>query len=418
MTKQVRRKTSSGTVLKEGEYERSNGTFRYHYKDESGKAHDIYAKTLKELREKEKTVTLDVMQGIRVDGRKVTVSDMYERWKSTRLLDVKAELLRETTYSNYCYMFEMFALPIIGGMKVADVTKAKIDAMYKHIITTRGVKVNTVDSIHTPTYQVFDLALDANYIRKNPAAGAMSKIKAGYKKKQTGQPSAEKALTREEQDLFLNYMRTHEESRKWLPVFTVALFTGMRVGELTGLRWDDVDFEAKTLTVNHTLVYYTTGEKRKTNYAINDTKTPAGKRVIPMLPIVKEALEEERERQQKEGISCKSDIDGYTNFIFLNRFGNVMNYAVLNKAIRRIIRDCNFEQVEKNGITLPGFSSHWLRHTHTTRLIESGVNVRAAMALLGHSSSDMTLSIYASCQPEFAESELSKIVEDLPTSYQ
>lgn len=118
------------------------------------------------------------------------------------------------------------------------------------------------------------------------------------------------------------------------------LGTGMWVGEVTGLRWCDIDLDEGIIDVNHTLVYYdhrTEGSKKGCYFNINTTKTPAGKRQVPMLDFVMEAFVMEKEKQNMVDVHCEVIIDGYTDFIFINRFGKTQNQATLNKAIRRII---------------------------------------------------------------------------------
>lgn len=101
-------------------------------------------------------------------------------------------------------------------------------------------------------------------------------------------------------------------------------------------------------------------------------------------------------------------MDGYANFIFINRFGNVQHQGTLNKALRRIIRDCNDKQLskgKKNPVLLPNFSCHSLRHTFTTRLVEAGVNIKVIQELCGHSRSDVTLDIYTTVTMELKQRE-------------
>ncbi len=163
--------------------------------------------------------------------------------------------------------------------------------------------------------------------------------------------------------------------------------------------------------VNHTLVYYdhrTDGSKRGCYFNINTTKTPAGKRQVPMLDFVKEAFLMEKERQELLDIHCEAVVDGYTDFIFLNRFGQPQHQATLNKAIRRIIRDCNDEQFLKDEnakVLLPHFSCHSLRHTFTTRMCEAGVNVKVIQDTLGHKDISTTLNIYTDVTKELRRSE-------------
>ena len=100
--------------------------------------------------------------------------------------------------------------------------------------------------------------------------------------------------------------------------------------------------------------------------------------------------------------------DIQTLYLFINRFGNTQQQGTLNKAIRRIIRDCNDEVLmrnEENPVLLPHFSCHSLRHTFTTRMCEAGVNVKVIQDALGHSDISTTLNIYADVTKELKKDE-------------
>ena len=128
-----------------------------------------------------------------------------------------------------------------------------------------------------------------------------------------------------------------------------------------------------------------------------------------MLPKVKEAFILEKQYQEELGISCNATVDGYTDFIFINRFGDVQHQGTLNKALRRIIRDCNYwvlDKGKKNAVTLPNFSNHSLRHTFTTRMCEAGVNIKAMQDILGHADAETTMDIYAEATKDLKRAEL------------
>ena len=127
-----------------------------------------------------------------------------------------------------------------------------------------------------------------------------------------------------------------------------------------------------------------------------------------MLDFVKEAFKMEKEYQQALGVKCEMVIDGYSDFIFVNRDGGVFYHGTLNKTIRRIIRDCNDEVLQKgeeNPVLLPHFSCHSLRHTFTTRMCEAGVNIKVIQDTLGHADISTTLNIYADVTKELKKAE-------------
>ena len=251
------------------------------------------------------------------------------------------------------------------------------------------------------------VVLDSNYIRNNPTNNVLRELKKAHCFK----TEKRRGLTRPEQELFMDYLKNSNTAVYWYPVFAVMLGTGLRVGEVTGLRWCDIDLEDGIIDVNHTLVYYdhrTSEGKKGCYFNVNTPKTEAGNRQVPMLDFVKEAFVMEKERQELLGVHCEATIDGYTDFIFLNRFGQPQHQSTLNKAIRRIIRDCNDEQflkTENPEVLLPHFSCHSLRHTFTTRMCEAGVNIKVIQDTLGHKDITTTLNIYTDVTKELKRTE-------------
>ena len=204
------------------------------------------------------------------------------------------------------------------------------------------------------------------------------------------------------------------------PVFYVMANTGMRVGEITGLRWSDIDLKKGIIRVNHTLVYYNHRDEKGCYFSINTPKTKAGEREIPMTEGVKQAFLMEREFQSQAEISSKSRVDGYDDFIFVNRYGDVQNQGNLNKALRRMMRDCNDEILEKYGadsdpVLLPQFSCHILRHTFATRLCESGANLKFIQSILGHADVSTTMNIYVDVTDALKKKEITAFDDYMTT---
>ena len=395
-----RRKDNKRRVLKEGEYQRSSGTYEFKWRDKRGNRHSISAVTLEELREKELDVLRDVLDGVKVDKNNLTVNDMYNSW-----IQLKRGL-KENTFSNYKYMYKMFVEPDFGKNRITDLKRSDVRGFYNFLAEEKHVQINTIDSIHTVLHQVLEIAVEDDYLRYNPSDNALKELKKAI----NFEVEKRRALTVSEQEIFEAFLRKKGQYHRWYPVFTVMLWTGMRVGEITGLRWCDIDLEEGSINVNHTLVYFDKRAEERCTFAINTTKTKAGERSIPMLPKVKEAFLIEKEYQRECGVKSESVVDGYRDFIFVNRFGNVQHQGTLNKALRRIIRDCNFEILDKNKqndvIILPKFSNHSLRHTFTTRMCEAGVNIKAMQEILGYADAETTMDIYAEATKELKKSEL------------
>jgi integrase len=191
--------------------------------------------------------------------------------------------------------------------------------------------------------------------------------------------------------------------------------SGLRVGEITGLRWCDIDMDEGVIDVNHNLVcvsHRDPGGKSYSYLECHSPKTKASIRKVPMMGFVKEAFEMQRDYLEDAGLKCNAQVDGYTDFIFLNKDGNTLHQGTLNKALKRIIRDCNDTEFDKNPapeVLLPSFSCHSLRHTFTTRCIEAGVNVKVLQKWLGHDDITTTLNIYADCTKEMVDKSLVEV---------
>lgn len=392
-----KRKDKDRIVLRKGESQRKDGNYDYRWTTRDGKRHSVYAKTLEELRAKEEEILRDKCDGIKTEARYVTINDVFEVWKQLK------RGLKDNTFQNYKYMYEQFVKPDFGNTRVSQLKKSDVKHFYNMLADERALKVSTIDSIHTVLHQVLDMAVDDAYLRNNPSDNVLKELKQAH----NFDAEKRKALTVAEQELFLDFLRRNHQYNHWYPIFAVMVGTGLRVGEVTGLRWCDVDLKENLIDVNHTLVYYNHAENG-CYFNINTPKTKAGVRNVPMLEFVKQAFIEERKYQMANGIRCNVKIDGYTDFIFVNRFGAAQHQGTLNKALRRIIRDCNdevLERNEENPVLLPRFSCHSLRHTFTTRMCEAGVNIKVIQDALGHSDISTTLNIYADVTKELKKKE-------------
>ena len=401
----TKRKDSNRIVLKKGEYQRTNGTYAYRWTDGKGKRHEVYARDLDDLRAKEKEIDADTNEGIKVEARYVIINEMYDLWVQLK------RGIKDNTFENYKYMYNTFVRPSFGKKRIQTLKKSDVKIFYNYLADQRCLQASTIDSIHNVLHQVLDMAVDDKYIRSNPSDKALKELKQSHAFK----TEKRRALTIAEQELFLNYLRNNETYSHWYPIFAVMLGTGMRVGEITGLRWCDIDLDNGVIDINHTLVYYCHRHEVELNgcyFNINTPKTKASNRKIPMIESVKEAFLMENANQEKSGIKCSAVIDGYSDFIFVNRNGKTQHQGTLNKAIRRIIRDCNDEVLlndENATVLLPHFSCHSLRHTFSTRMCEAGINVKVIQDTLGHQDISTTMNIYTDATKEMKKQEFESL---------
>ena len=401
----TKRKDSHRIVLKKGEYQRTNGTYAYRWTDGKGKRHEVYARDLDDLRAKEKEIDADTNEGIKVEARYVIINEMYDLWVQLK------RGIKDNTFENYKYMYNTFVRPSFGKKRIQTLKKSDVKIFYNYLADQRCLQASTIDSIHNVLHQVLDMAVDDKYIRSNPSDKALKELKQSHAFK----TEKRRALTIAEQELFLNYLRNNETYSHWYPIFAVMLGTGMRVGEVTGLRWCDIDLENGVIDINHTLVYYCHRHEVELNgcyFNVNTPKTKASNRKIPMIESVKEAFLMEKANQEKTGIRCSAVIDGYSDFIFVNRNGKTQHQGTLNKAIRRIIRDCNDEVLlndENATVLLPHFSCHSLRHTFSTRMCEAGINVKVIQDTLGHQDISTTMNIYTDATKEMKKQEFESL---------
>lgn len=386
------RKDLRGRSLRKGEVQRaSDKRYMYTYTDPLGRRKFIYANDLTQLREKEEKLLKDQLDGLDIYvAGKATLNETFDRYISTKYN------LRESTRSSYLYTYDHYVRDTFGLKRIAEIKYSDVLQFYYHLLNQQGISLGTLDSVHCLLHPTFQLAVRDEIIRKNPTDGVMKEISRESGKNR----GIRHALTIEQQRCFMEYIANHPIYYHWWPMFTILLGTGCRIGEVLGLRWKDLDFEKRIISINHSLVYYPANGSNKCVLRVSLPKTDAGIRTIPMLDIVKDAFEMLYEEQKENGFN-ETEIDGMTGFIFCNRFGSVPNPQTVNHTIKRIANNYNADEVvrakkeHRDPIILPNFSCHHLRHTFCTRLCENERNLKVIQSIMGHKNIETTLDIYA-----------------------
>ncbi len=401
------RKDNKGRALRKGESQRTqDNRYVYTYTNPLGKRGYVYATTLQELREKEAKLIRDQLDGLDLYvAGKADLNFVVDRYLATK------NNLASSTYANYRYMYDRFCSEGFGKRKVIDIKYSDVLHFYLYLIDN-GIQVKSIETIHCVLHPAFDLAVRDDIIRKNPSDKVLSEVKKIIGREQKKQ----RALTLYQQRKLMDYVTEHPLYDYWRPLFTVLLGTGCRIGEICGLRWQDVDMNNRVIEINHSMTYFRRGKQAPYTFEFKfePPKTKAGIRKIPMLDDVYEVLCELYEQQTQNGFS-KLTVDGATGFIFINKVGTLYKHSAIDHAIRRIVNTHNAEEIvkakkeQREPILLPFFSCHTFRHTFCTRFCENETNVKVIQAVMGHADINTTMDIYA----EVTESKKKESMENL-----
>ena len=252
-----KRKDNKGRILRDGESQRPDGRYMFQYKDAYGKRQTLYSwklvetdrtpkgkKEMLSLREQEEQAKQDTKDGIRAGMTKMTLNEMFEIYFATK------RNLKQSTRTNYRYMWDKYAKETIGRRKLSSIRKSDILHFYNDLMDA-GFKPNSMEIMNTIMHPTFQMAVEDGYVRLNPTAGCMAEIKKSH---DWTKPKRH-ALTIEQQKAFIDYTASSPVYNHWLPLFTTLLGTGCRIGEIIGLRWEDVDFKNNIISVNHNLIY-------------------------------------------------------------------------------------------------------------------------------------------------------------------
>lgn len=411
----AKRKDTKGRILRDGEIQKADGRYEYRYYDVNNCRRSIYSWRLTEtdvapegkrdcqsLREMERQLIRDVQDGL-LTQQKVTLNSRWDDY-----INNKPEL-KQSTRTNYRYMYDKYVRNEIGNMAMTSIKFTTMKKFFNHLLHDIGFKPNSVEIVHTILHPVFTIAMRDGLIRINPTDGIM----ADLKRSNDWEKPKRHALTEEQQRAFMAFVETSKQYSHWNPLFACLLGTGCRVGEMLGLRWEDVLWKENVISINHNLIYRLQ-DSGKVEFHITTPKTRNGIRVIPMFQNVRRELQNEYMRQEKTGF-CKDEVDGYTGFIWQNRFGTVLGPHLVNRAIARIVEDHNAMEMEtaksenREPLIIPKFSVHQLRHTFCTRLCENETDLKLIQEIMGHADISTTMDVYNESNTERKKASFARL---------
>ena len=382
------RKDSKGRKLHSGESQRSNGSYMYRYiNTRTGKREVIYSKDLTDLRKREKEIDRDIDDSILVGPatKEVTLNYLWSIYLKTKVLD-------EGTKANYKGLWKAHIENTLGDLPISYVRTSTIKMLYSQMDADNYTE-NSIKSIHTLLNPLFELAVDDDYIRKNPARNITISDYGRKTKKKV-------ALQADMQERLLEFMEQSNMFRKHIPMITIMLETSLRCGELIGLTYNDLDLQKKELCVTHQLTYRNYDDGNGCIFRAKTPKTEAGVRIIPLTNRACEAFKKIKLQNFQLGRFSTFEVDGYSDFIIVTKHGRPMMPNGVNNILYNIIKHYNKYETtlaakeNREPVLLDKFSSHIMRHTGCTNMARSRVNIKAAQYIMGHAKSEVTMDIY------------------------
>lgn len=393
----AKRRDSKHRILRKGESIRANGKYQFKYHVD-GKPHFVYSWRLEptdplpagkkpgpSLRELEKQIGYDLDSQLDLSGKNITVEELIDRYLATKI-GVKPNTKQNYGFVKNLMKNEDFSRKKISQIRVSD---AKLFLIK---LQNDGKGYSTVKTVRGVLRPAFQMAVDDDLIPKNPFGFQLAGVVVN-------DSLTREAITPDQMRKFLKFVHDDNVYCKYYEVVYILFHTGMRISEFCGLTIKDIDFENRTINIDHQL------QRVGMKIHIETTKTNAGTRKIPMTEEVYrcfQAIIEDRETPRTEIM-----IDGYTGFLFLDKDGLPLVAMHWEHRFNHMVN--RYNEIYK--IQMPNITPHVCRHTYCSNMARSGMNPKTLQYLMGHSEIGVTMNTYTHLGLEDATDELRRVEE-------
>ena len=342
--------------------------------------YDLNLSNLKKIFEKEKARILRNEKNIRTN---VTLLGWYEEWfEKCKSPQLKSEASRKTynrkVRNTYC--------SILGDKKIKDITQINIQTATNELVE-RGYTERTIREALGVIKECCDVAIVNHVINFNPCISINIKDANTLKER--------RVLTHEEQDIFLNEVK----DSYYYEAYAILLLTGMRIGEFSGLQWQDIDFENKQININRSMsTAYIDGKKIE---ELTTPKTFNSYRSIPFFGETEKIFLSWKKKQdyykQKLGNRWRAD-SKFGDLVFTSTMGSPVTRYVIVHDIKKVMNNINLKESRKaykegrEPKEITGVHPHCFRHTFATRCFEKGLDPLFVQSIMGHSNYATTVS--------------------------
>lgn len=378
---------------------RKDGRYQARYTF-NGERHTIYSKDLKEVQKRLRDVKYEMDHGMYARPDRITVDSWHKTW----LKEYRENIVRETTIigNEKCYKH---ISPEIGYMKLQAVRPEHIQRIFNKM-KREGYSGGYIENTRQTVNMLFHQAHMNGIIIVNPVERTILP-----KAEDKGDNPHRRALTEQEQGEFLKCASKRKPF--YADIFYVGFSTGMRIGEINGLEWQDIDFERMEIHVSGTMI-----KVAGKDYYKGPVKTGESRRTIPMLPEIARRLRKHKIEQAKLRMMLGDKwepVKGLEHLVFTTMFGKPLLTLSVGRYINSTVNALNREKEKKAAAEhrkpelMETFCPHAMRHTFATRALERGIPPKVVQSYLGHSTIDVTMNIYTHVTAELEREEIKKI---------
>ena len=359
-------------------YQRPNGKWRAQISLNGGRL-SFTGDTRIEAQEWLRSTRNQADNGLTLKGAKTTYGALLTEWLAT----VKQRHAESTSYS-YNQLTRTYIQPALGRTKLRDLNPTTIQRFYNQKVTD-GIGLRTVQKMHTVIHASLNAAMKLGLIGRNPD-DATQPPKPVHKEMHF--------LSQEEVHKFLTTAKATDDNNYAL--YFTAIVTGMRQGELLGLKWQEVDLEKGIVNIKFSLTRSPGGglklQKPKTKSSERSIKL--GKKSVAVLRRQKSRLLLEKEKS--------NGLWQDTDHVFPSSVGTALDPTNLNKQFHHLLKKADLHRVR----------FHDLRHTAASLMLNNGVDVLVASRRLGHAKPSITLDVYGHLMPSI-QAEAADVMDNL-----
>ena len=376
-------KDLKGKELGKGLRQRSNGIYEARVSI-NNVSKSLYDRDLKKLKEELKRHKALVDAGLELENKKITLDEWFETWfESYKKPILKQSSINPSKTAYYTSFGKFLGTKKINQIKNMDIQMVLVE------MKNNGRAVSSIKRALGQIRECLESAKNNGMIQGNPAFD----IKVAW----TNKSKEEHVLTSEEEETFLNAVKGNWYNE----MFHTMFLTGMRVGEIGGLKWEDVDFKNKCIYIKRSLsCNYENGKKMM---YLGLPKTTNSERMIPFMGNIEEVLLSQLDKQTvlKNNLSDRYRGKGeYENLVFTTSMGSPVIRHIAEKECTKIVTEIN--KVEQWTAKLENrqprvfekIHPHSIRHRFCSRCFEKGMNAKVVQEIVGHANYSTTIQIY------------------------